>query len=97
PDDPLFGLPGVAMAYVLARALCKRLGRAAEEHRQLDLAALGIVADAAPLTAANRALVTRGLRRIWSAPRPGIRALLDLMGRPGSELDTEQISFKLAP
>ncbi len=97
PEDPLCGLPGVAVAYVLARALCMRLGRAGEEHDQLDLAALGIIADVAPLTPANRALVTRGLRRIWSAPRPGIRALLDLMGRPAWELDTEQISFKLAP
>ena len=97
PTDPLWGLPGVAMAYVLARALCRRFGRPTEEYGQLDLAALGIVADVAPLTPANRALLTRGLSRMWRRPRPGIRALLDLTGRPAWELDTEPISFKLAP
>lgn len=96
-DDPLWGLPGVAMAYILARALYRRAGRPAEEHVQLDLVALGIVADVAPLTPTNRALLARGLTRIWQGPRPGVRALLDLTGWPAWELDSEPISFKLAP
>jgi single-stranded-DNA-specific exonuclease len=73
------------------------MGRAAGEYRHLDLVALGIVADVAPLTPTNRALLTRGLGQIWREPRPGIRALLDLSGPPAWELDTEPISFRLAP
>jgi len=97
PSDPLWGLPGVAVSYVLARGLFQKMGRAAEEHRHLDLVALGIVADVAPLTPTNRALLARGLGLIWREPRPGIRALLDLSGAPIRELDTEPISFRLAP
>ncbi len=96
-SDPLWGLPGVGMAYIIARELYKRQDRPAEAYDQLDLVALGIIADVAPLTAANRALLRRGLSRLWSSRRPGIRALLDLTGRPAWELDTEPISFKLAP
>jgi len=97
PSDPLWGLPGVAVAYVLARGLFQRLGRATEEHRHLDLVALGIVADVAPLTPTNRALLVRGLGQIWRDPRPGIQALLELSGPPVWELDSEPISFRLAP
>jgi single-stranded-DNA-specific exonuclease len=96
-SDPLWGLPGVGMAYVIARELYSRLGRARDAHGQLDLVALGIIADLAPLTAANRALLTRGLDVMWNRPRPGLRALLDLTGKPSWKLDTMPISYKLAP
>lgn len=96
-SDPLCGLPGVAMAYLLARALLIRLDRAVETNQDLDLVALGIVADVAPATPASRAMLARGLPRLWRTRRPGLRALLDLVGARSSGMDTEAISFRLAP
>ena len=52
----------------------------------VDVVALGTVADVVPLLDENRALVTMGLGRLRSAPRPGWRALLEVSGsrRPTS-------------
>lgn len=64
----------------------------------LDLVALGTVADVAPLVGDNRALVRAGLRRIETAPRPGVEALLEAAGfSPGVSVLSEDIAFKLAP
>src|SRR5579871_5845219 len=64
-SDPLHGLPGVAMAYLLARALYIRHDRAMEANQELDLVALGIVADVTLATPASRAMLVRGLPRLW--------------------------------
>ncbi|MFO6385537.1 single-stranded-DNA-specific exonuclease RecJ, partial [Pseudomonas aeruginosa] len=49
----------------------------------LDLVALGSVADVVPLDANNRILVHQGLARIRAGrARPGLRALLEVAGRP---------------
>jgi single-stranded-DNA-specific exonuclease len=96
-SDPLHGLPGVAMAYLLARALYIRYDRALEANQELDLVALGIVADVTPATAASRAMLVRGLPRLWRTRRPGLRALINLTCARSSGLNTEAISFRLAP
>jgi single-stranded-DNA-specific exonuclease len=46
----------------------------------LDLVALATVADVAPLTGVNRALVRTGLRVMARRERPGLRALADVAG-----------------
>ena len=46
----------------------------------LDLAALGTVADVAPLRGFNRALVVQGLKVMASRARPGLAALADVSG-----------------
>jgi single-stranded-DNA-specific exonuclease len=95
--DPLSGAPGVATAYMLSRELSSRRDNGPAAQRDLDLVALGIVADLAPHSVANRAFLVRGLRKLWREPRPGVHALLNLIGVPGETLDTSKISFKLAP
>ena len=96
-DHPLYGLPGVGVVYLLTRALAAHAGNPALADSGLDLVALGIIADVAPNTPVNRALLVRGLPRLWRDPRPGIAALLRLAKARPSLLDTTSISYKLAP
>jgi single-stranded-DNA-specific exonuclease len=64
----------------------------------LDLVALATVADLAPLTAENRALVRWGLRVLPNTPNPGLRALLASTGLADREaVSAGQVGFILAP
>ena len=64
----------------------------------LDLVALGTVADVVPLDANNRILVHQGLARIRSGRcRPGIRALLEVAGRPAQRLVSTDLGFIVGP
>lgn len=65
------GLAGVGVAFKLAQAL---LGRSFAEN--LDLVALGTIADVMPLTDDNRIMVRDGLRTLSYDMRPGIQALM---------------------
>lgn len=89
---PFSELAGVGVALKLAQALTGRL-----EDGWLELAALGTVADVAPLTGENRILVYYGLKAMRSSSFPGLRALLALASLNPEELGTGQISFRLAP
>ena len=102
PDHayPERNLSGVGLAYKLAQALQLRLPLAASVPQcetLLDLVALGSVADLAPLSGENRALVWRGLQRINEHPRAGIAALLVAARRRGSAVDAGTIAFQLGP
>jgi single-stranded-DNA-specific exonuclease len=85
-------LSGSGVAFTLARLL---LGERALELA--DLAALGTVADVAPLLGENRAIVRLGLDRLRSAPRPGMRALLAVGRVDPARVDVETLSFAIAP
>jgi len=85
------------LAYRFAPALMKRFGRPVEPDRWLDLATMSTIADVAPLTGENRQIVRDGLRAIARTSRPGLRALLEVAGYGGKELDAEAVSFGLAP
>lgn len=74
-----------------------------EIHRQLglpvpleysDLAALGTVADVAPLLGFNRALVQAGLEQLRSSAHPG---LAELAAQHCKSFDAVEIAFRLAP
>lgn len=63
---------------------------------QLDLVALGTVADIVPLESENRILVQHGLRQLACTKRPGLRHLMKVSGlRP--PLRAEDIGFRLGP
>ncbi len=65
---------------------------------QLDLVALGTVADVARLDKNNRTLVTQGLRRIRSGrTRPGIKALFAVTGRDRRRASSYDLGFVLGP
>ncbi len=64
----------------------------------LDLVALGSVADVVPLDANNRILVHQGLARIRAGrARAGLRAVLEVAGRPAERITSTDLGFILGP
>ncbi|MFH0800090.1 MAG: DHH family phosphoesterase, partial [Pseudomonadota bacterium] len=97
-------LSGCGVAFMLALALRKKLrgdGKltAPEPNlkRQLDLVALGTIADVVPLSGANRILVRHGLGEIAGARRPGVAALIEVSSTNNGEMNPDSIAFQLAP
>lgn len=93
-------LAGVGVAFKLAQAielagLLNSPGYRTEQ--ELDLVAIGTVVDVAPVVGENRSLVHRGLARLRSAPRPGIRALVERAGLAPEAVDAGRLSFALGP
>ncbi len=87
-------LCSAGLAFKLAQAL---LPEAAwkELDAYLDLAALGTLADCAPLRAESRQIVSRGLSHIVNSTRPGLRRLCEATGVVNPEPDA--IIRKLVP
>jgi single-stranded-DNA-specific exonuclease len=85
-------LAGSGVAFALARLL---LGDAALDLA--DLAAIGTVADVAPILGENRGIVRLGLDRIRSGARPGIAAVLAAAAIDPAGVDLETLSFAIAP
>jgi len=95
---PFLELTGAGVAYKLTTALFHGIGKDnGELPKLIDLAALGTIADIAPLTGENRYLVTEGLKQINAVPRPGIRGLAEQAGLECAKLDTDNIAWQLAP
>ena len=69
---------------------------APELKNELDLVALGTVADVVPLTGLNRAFVMRGLEVMRARARPGLRALMDAAGASG-EPSPYHLGFLVGP
>ena len=87
-------MASVGVAFTLARGLADR---PEQTWQDLDLVALGTVADLASLTGENRILVRAGLHALTGSSKPGLRALISKAGLEGRPLGTEEISFSLAP
>ncbi|NIA15875.1 MAG: single-stranded-DNA-specific exonuclease RecJ, partial [Nitrospiraceae bacterium] len=87
---PGYNLAGVGVAFQLARALTSRLDN-------LDLVALGTVADIVPLHGENRMLVTHGLREMIRNPRVGLSNLARAASVTIEEITAEKIAFQLGP
>ncbi|MCY4568376.1 MAG: single-stranded-DNA-specific exonuclease RecJ [Candidatus Poribacteria bacterium] len=94
-EYPYTELAGVGLAFKLAQALADDT---AFLESQLDLVALGTVADIAPLTGENRILSRLGLIELDKRERLGIHALCEVAGHKiDTPLDGYAISFKLGP
>lgn len=101
---PYTGLAAVGIAFMLLVELRRRAD--AREgmtvinrriDRFLDLVALGTVADVAPLTGINRALVRYGLEQIKAGPRIGVEALCRVSGVDPVSINEGDLGFKLGP
>ena len=93
---PFKELAGVGVAFKLVQALWQ-----IEEERlyadDLDIVALGTVADLVPLVGENRKLVQAGLLRMTERSSPGIAALVRVSGCEGKAINTGIVGFQLAP
>jgi single-stranded-DNA-specific exonuclease len=82
----LTGLSGAGVAYLLSRALLRRLGVDVEPAWAHDLLTLSVAGDGQPVLGPNRAWIRSGLRTIAEGRRTGIQALLRAAGlRPENE------------
>lgn len=68
-----------------------------EEDTHLELAALGTVADLVPLTGANRAIVTAGLKKLQKTKRPGLLALFQQAKVAQESIGVYEIGYIIGP
>lgn len=89
---PFQELSGAGVAFQVAHAL---LGKVPEHY--LDLAALGTITDLVPLTDENRLIAIRGIRKLRTSDKPGIRCLLKGVGLGERVISAEDVGFALGP
>jgi single-stranded-DNA-specific exonuclease len=91
-------LAGVGVALKLVQALCTCTGHANWLPAFVKVAAIGTLADVVPLTGENRIIAKLGLGILSKGPhKVGLRALLDVCGLTGREIDSYHIGFVVAP
>jgi len=80
-----------------ARLKEKNAADSAGESADIQLAALGTVADVMPLMDENRIIVRRGIDALSKKPRDGLFELLFELDLAGRNFETKDISWKLCP
>lgn len=96
--DPDKDLAAVGVAFKLALALAKKMGKKDSFiWRMLDLVALATIADVAPLTGENRILVRYGLRMLTQTENIGLRAMIRAAGLDTKQITAGRVGFILAP
>ncbi len=90
-------LTGAGMALKLAQALLQPAFGADWSEGLTELAAIGTVADMAPLIGENRYIVHHGLRELRRTRSEGLRALIGLGRGSPEEADARTIGFGVAP
>jgi single-stranded-DNA-specific exonuclease len=95
-DYPYKELSGCGVGFKLIQALVQNYPQlAADPFDYLDLLVISIAADIVPITGENRVLSYFGLQRLKDAPRPGLKALMELSGM--TEVSVSNILFRIAP
>ncbi len=105
PENPLFNLSGVAVAYKLVEALYKTLPDVPQQPLEdlLDLVAIGLIADLVQLNGDCRYLAQLGIEKLQQdlqkpaelRRRPGVGRLLELCRKNGDR--PTDISFGIGP
>jgi single-stranded-DNA-specific exonuclease len=91
-------LAGSGVAFKIAQLVLAGIPGGAEAALLLaELAAIGTVADVAPILGENRAIARLGLARLRTEPLPGLAAIMDLAGVSSGTADLETIAFVIAP
>lgn len=87
---PDYDASGAAVAFHLDRAYTGRM-------EDLDLVALGTIADVVPLQGENRILAAAGLEHMAKGGRVGLAALASVADIDIREITSEQVAFQLGP
>ncbi len=89
-------LSGVGVAFKLCQGVWLR--RTGDWYLDdLDIVALGTVADVVPLQGENRIIVREGLEKMNTNPNVGIKSLIAVAGLEGRTITAGHIGFTLAP
>ncbi|HVE69916.1 MAG TPA: single-stranded-DNA-specific exonuclease RecJ [Thermoanaerobaculia bacterium] len=94
---PFKDLAGVGVAFKLCCELIRRSGKKLSIESLLKIAAIGTVADVAPLVGENRTITSLGLAGLAEVRNPGLRALLKRVGLEGRALRAADVGFKIGP
>lgn len=91
-------LAGVGVAFKLCQALWSTLRtRDIPFLGNIELVAIGTVADIVPLIGENRLLVKLGLEKLSKTGNIGLENLLEVCNIKGSKIDAGKVGFMLAP
>ncbi|MQF64672.1 single-stranded-DNA-specific exonuclease RecJ [SAR202 cluster bacterium AC-409-J13_OGT_754m] len=93
---PFPELTGAGLAFKLIQGFYNHLGIPIP-NTIIGLAALGTVADMAPLLGENRTIVRNGLNELQNTNSIGLQALFREAGILETPITSETISFKIAP
>lgn len=93
---PYKQLAGVGVAYKLCQGLWRTL-RGGLYTEDMEIAALGTVADVVPLLEENRIIVKYGLQGMQQTGNKGLAALMEVSGLTDKKINTGHIGFTLAP
>lgn len=89
---PFRDLAGVGLAAKFVHAASGKF-----PLQDLDLIALGTIADVVPLRGENRVIVKAGLGSIYGTSKAGLRALMRLARIEGKPVTTYTVGFSLGP
>ncbi|MFA6587662.1 MAG: single-stranded-DNA-specific exonuclease RecJ [Patescibacteria group bacterium] len=102
---PFPHLAGSGVAFKLAQALIhesgqeliNNLSKEGFEKWLLDFVAISTITDFMPLVGENRTMVKFGLLVLRKSPRPGFKALSEVMSTRQENIDTTTIGFQIGP
>jgi single-stranded-DNA-specific exonuclease len=94
---PFKELAGVGVAFKLCCELVRRNRRKMSIESLLKIAAIGTIADVAPLVGENRTIAWLGLHALAEPRNRGLRALIRRLGLLGKPLRAVDIGFKIGP
>src|SRR5258706_4086265 len=94
---PFKELAGVGVAFKLCCELIRRNNKKTQIESLLKIAAIGTVADVAPLIGENRTIAWLGLNGLKNPRNPGLRALIRRLGMLGKPLRAVDVGFKIGP
>ena len=95
---PCSHLSGCGVGYKLMQAFSISNGIGTGElEGMLDLVAVSIAADIAPMVDENRVMAYHGLKRLNSNPNVGLRGIIRICGLPGKEITISDVIFKIGP
>src|SRR6266542_1464804 len=96
-DYPFKELAGVGVAFKLCCELVRRNKKKTSIESLLKIAAIGTVADVAPLVGENRTIAWLGLHALAKPRNRGLRALMRRLGLLGRPLRAVDVGFKIGP